>query len=59
MCYGEKRGIGWDYFAAVWRGGVCLLRVAAFDFRRLCSDVTHPRPLSRGEIGCCFLVDNE
>ena len=27
------------------------LRVDVFDFRRLCSGVTHPRPLSRGEIG--------
>ena len=26
------------------------LRVDAFDFRRLCADVTHPRPLSRGEV---------
>ena len=25
--------------------------MAAFDFRKLCLGVTHPRPLSRGEIG--------
>ena len=25
--------------------------MVAFDFRRLCTGVTHPRPLSRGEIG--------
>ena len=29
----------------------------AFDFRKLCADVTHPRPLSRGEIlGAAFLL---
>ena len=22
----------------------------AFDFRKLCADVTHPQPLSRGEV---------
>ena len=31
-------------------GGVCLLWVVAFDLRRLCAGVTHPRPLSRGEV---------
>ena len=40
---------------AVWvevffLGGVCLLWVVAFDLRRLCAGVTHPRPLSRGEV---------
>ena len=33
------------------------LRVTALVFRRLCLDVTHPRPLSRGEVcGACFLL---
>ena len=31
-----------------------------FDFRRLCAYVTHPLPLSRGEIlGCLFLLGSE
>ena len=35
----------------VLRGGICRLWVAAFDLRWQCLDVTHPRPLSRGEVG--------
>ena len=34
----------------VLRGGICRLWVAAFDLRWQCLDVTHPRPLSRGEV---------
>ena len=30
------------------------LRVDVFGFRWLCSDVTHPQPLSRGEVGMLF-----
>ena len=31
--------------------------MTALVFRRLCLDVTHPRPLSRGEVcGACFLL---
>ena len=32
--------------------------MVVFDFRRLCAGVTHPRPLSRGEVldGAFFLV---
>ena len=46
------RGAGWDemLFATVWRCGVSWLWVVAFDFRRLCTGVTHPLPLSRGEV---------
>ena len=50
VCYGEGCGMGGDVFAAVWRCGVSWLRVDVFDFRRLCTDVTHPLPLSRGEV---------
>ena len=55
MCYGERRGMGGDVFAAVWRCGVSWLRVTALVFRWLCLGVTHPRPLSRGEVGMLFL----
>ena len=40
-------------------GGICRLRVDVFDFRKPCSDVTHPQPLSRGEIWMLFLFVNE
>ena len=30
-----------------------------FGFRRLCLGVTHPQPLSRGEVRCYFLVVDE
>ena len=50
MCDGEGRGVGGDVFAAVWRCGVSWLRVVALGFRWLCADVTHPQPLSRGEV---------
>lgn len=50
--------------SAVWaevsfRGEVCRLRVTTFDFRRLCTDVTHPRPSRGGSFGCCFLLGNK
>ena len=50
MCYDEMRGMGGDVFAAVWRCGVSWLRVVALGFRWQCADVTHPLPLSRGEV---------
>ena len=60
MCYGEGRGLGGDVFAAVWRCGVSWLWVVAFDFRKLCTDVTHLQPLSgTGRFWRCFLVGNE
>ena len=34
-------------------GSVCQILGDCFGFRRLCADVTHPRPLSRGEIEMC------
>ena len=41
----------------VLQGGICQTLVVALGFRRLCADVTHPRPLSRGEIwNACFLL---
>ena len=47
-----ERGAGWDemLFATVWRCGISWLRVTALGLRKLCADVTHPRPLSRGEV---------
>ena len=56
VCYGERRGMGGDVFATVWRCGVSWLRVVALGFRWLCADVTHPRPLSRGEIWILLFV---
>ena len=42
------------------RGGICRASVDAFDFRRLCTGVTHPRPLfGTGRFGRCFLVGSE
>ena len=32
------------------------LQVVALDFRQLCADVTHPPPLSRGEIGMLLFI---
>ena len=45
-------------FVLVFWGGICWHLVVVFDFRRLCAGVTHPLPLSRGEIldGAFFLV---
>ena len=41
-------------------GGICRLRVDVFGLRWLCLDVTHPLPLSRGEMGkVTFLFENE
>ena len=34
----------------VLQGGICQTLVVALVFRRLCLGVTHPQPLSRGEI---------
>ena len=47
VCYGERRGLGcFCCFFLRW----CLLASGGcFGFRWLCSDVTHPLPLSRGE----------
>ena len=55
------RGAGWvemifllfgeEVFLGLW--------VVAFDFRWLCIGVTHPRPLSSGEMGMLFLFGNE
>ena len=42
------RGSVW--FEMFFLGGVCLLWVDVFDFRWLCAGVTHPQPLSRGEV---------
>ena len=36
------------------RGSICRLRVVALVFRKPCADVTHPPPLSRGEIWILF-----
>ena len=45
------RGAGWDEEFCCCLIRWCLLAWGGcFDFRRLCTDVTHPRPLSRGEI---------
>ena len=41
-------------FAAVWWGGIYWFWEVAFDFRWLYADVTHPRPLSRGELWMLF-----
>ena len=54
VCYGERRGMGGDDFAAVWRCGVSWLRVVALGLRWLCLGVTHPLPLSRGEVRTLF-----
>ena len=50
VCYGEGCGMGGDDFVAAWRCGVSWLRVIALVFRRLSLGVTHPQPLSRGEV---------
>ena len=39
-------GLGWGVF----RGEVGRALDGCFWFRRLCAGVTHPRPLSRGEV---------
>ena len=59
MCYGEKRSLAEIIllpFGEVVSAG---FGVVVFDFRRQCSDVTHPQPLSRGEVGCFVLLGNE
>ena len=49
-------GLGWGVF----RGEVGRALDGCFWFRRLCAGVTHPRPLSRGEVrDAAFLVGNE
>ena len=47
------RCAGWVELILLLFGDVVFpeLRAAAFDYRCLCLDVTHPLPLSRGEIG--------
>ena len=64
MCYGEGRGIGrWVAGYSFETLGVARWYLSnisgCFGFRKLCADVTHPRPLSRGEIGSCVLFGNE
>ena len=54
MCYGERHGLGGDVFVAVCRGGISWALGGSFWFWKLCSGVTHPQPLSRGEIGMCY-----
>ena len=46
------RGEAWVEVFLLLFGEVVFLGfwVDVFDFRRLCLDVTHPRPLSRGEV---------
>ena len=56
-----ERCAGWVELILLLFGDVVFpeLRVAAFDFRKLCLGVTPPQPLSRGEVGMLFFVDNE
>ena len=62
MCYGEKRGKGRG--VAISRFGKLVVArkclsasVTAFDFRKLCADVTHPlAPLERGDWNAVFLL---
>ena len=42
------RSVGWDEM--FFEVGSVGLWVAVFDYRCLCAGVTHPQPLSRGEI---------
>ena len=50
------RGVGWAEMFLLLFGEVVSVRfwVTTLEFRRLCADVTHPPPLSRGEIEMMF-----
>ena len=55
MCYGEGCGKGrWVAGYSFETLGVARWYLSnisgCFGFRKLCADVTHPRPLSRGEV---------
>ena len=52
------RGVGWDevFLLLFGWGSVCQILGDCFGFRKLCADVTHPPPLSRGEVEMLFFL---